>query len=132
MKVNPVVAKALITVLGAIIVAMVGGGGVLGNALQGKANDKDRLIAILTAERDVWMEKAIEATLSARHARRPRRRRGEELSSPERERTLEKVEVGADLATQVRDEVKPDTFRAKPTFLQAPRPKRRVEAPTKR
>ena len=131
MRVEPSVAKALIAALAAVIIAMVGGGGILANAFQGKANDKDRQIAVLTAQRDAWMNRAIEATLSTRRSRHLRSSGSEEFSSPERERMLDTIAVGAQLAIEVREEVKPDTFKAKPTFLD-PRSRRQLKAPQKK
>jgi len=124
MRIEPSVAKALIAALAAVIIAMVGGGGILANAFQGKANDKDRQIAVLIAERDVLMDKLIDVTLSARRARRSRDHEDDQYSSPERERMLAAVEAEAELAGKVR----PDTFKAKPTFL-SPRSRRSLKAP---
>ena len=113
---KPSLAAICIPVLGAIIVAMVGGGGILANAFQGKSNDKDREIAILTAERDAWMNKAIEAELSGRRARHSRSgSRTPDLAG--HENAVEVVDVAANFAAEVRAEVRPDTFKAKPTFL---------------
>ena len=124
---KPSLAAICIPVLGAIIVAMLGGGGILANAFQGKSNDKDREIAILTAERDAWMNKAIEAEVSGRRARHPR---GRTPDLTGREDAIEVIGVAANFAAEVRAEVRPDTFKAKPTFLGWPH--RQLRLPQKK
>lgn len=123
-------AAIYIPVLGAIIVAMVGGGGMLANAFQGKSNDKDREIAILTAERDAWMHKAIEAEMSGRRARQPHGRGSRTPDLAGREDAIETIGVAAKFAAEVRAEVRPDTFKAKPTLLGWPH--RQLRLPQKK
>ena len=127
---KPSLAVICIPVLGAIIVAMLGGGGILANAFQGKSNDKDREIAILTAERDAWMNKAIKAEVSGRRARHSRTRGSRTPDLTGREDAIEVVGVAANFAAEVRAEVRPDTFKAKPTFLGWPH--RQLRLPQKK
>jgi len=134
MKPHPSVAVYLIPALAAIIVAMVSGGGILANAFQGNANDKDRQIAILTAERDQLISMLLTARrVGGHYARRATRAREGGWSVPAdeemtaRDSSLAKIEVFAQLDSAV----KSDTFRAKPTFL-GTKPQRLMRAARKK
>lgn len=119
---------ALISCFGAVVVALLGSGGFLTNALQAKANDKDRQIAVLTAERDQLISMLLAARRSGFHRSRSSMRSREGPSVAEeptaQEAMVDRVEVEAEIAAAVR----PDTFEAQRTFL-GTRPQRRVRVP---